>query len=138
MTLSKWALLRLLEGLFFSSMIFISSLTLFLSQRVPGFTDAAADLDNGAANVMKVEPCGTVGWCAVTAAHGLPVMDNCVSLLLRQCGLGQVPRMPGRKYGMRQRLKSLTGKQTRASLASIILTNVCCLRNKLDEVQANM
>lgn len=43
--------------------MFILSLALFLSQRVPGFTDAAADLDNGAANVRCY--CNT--W---TTSHG--------------------------------------------------------------------
>lgn len=86
----------------------------------------------------RQNPGGTAGRCAATAAHGLPDRDNCVSLLLRQCGPGRDPRMPGKKEGVRQRLKRLTTKQTRTLLASIILTNVCFLRNKLDEVQANM
>lgn len=74
----------------------------------------------------------------VTAAHGLLDMDNCVSLLLRQCVPGRDPRMPGRKDGVRPGLKKLPSKQTRTSLASIILTIVCSLWNKLYEVQANM
>lgn len=65
-----------------------------------------------------------------------PAPDKCTSLLLRQCGPVRVPRMPGRTGGVRQRLKRLTDKQT--PLPSIILANVCSLRHKLDEIQANM
>lgn len=85
-------------------------------------------------NSMKVTPSGTDGVLLLQHMD----MDKCVSLLLRQCRPGPDPRMPGRKEGLRQRLKRLTRKQTRTSLASILLTNVCFLWNKLDEVQANV
>lgn len=39
---------------------------------------------------------------------------------------------------MRQRLKRLTGKRRSPPLPSIILANVRSLRNKLDELQANI
>lgn len=46
-------------------------------------------------------------------------------------------RNRGRRGGVRQRLKRLSGKQRHPPLPSIMLANVRSLRNKLDELQAN-
>lgn len=71
--------------------------------------------------------------------YSVPDRYDCGSLLLRQHGLGHVPtRKLGRRSGVRQRLKRLAGKRTSPPLPSIILANVCSLRNKLDELQANV
>lgn len=47
-------------------------------------------------------------------------------------------RKRGRRGGVKQRLKRLTGTQKSLPLPSIILANVRSLRNKLDELQANI
>ena len=50
---------------------------------------------------------------------------------------GKTTRKRGRKGGLRQRLKRLTGKGVCPPLPSIMLANVRSLRNKLHELQAN-
>lgn len=73
-----------------------------------------------------------------------PNLDNCGGLIPRQHGLSRYywrkspMRKRGRRGGVKQRLKRLTGTQKSPPLPSIILANVRSLCKKLDELQANI
>ena len=73
-----------------------------------------------------------------------PNMDNCGELVQREPGRDHRRKAPvalryrGRRGGVRQRLKRLTGTRKSPPLPSIIPANVHSLHNKLDELQANI
>lgn len=73
-----------------------------------------------------------------------PNLDNCGELILKQRGPGcdhrqKAPkRKRGRRGGVRLKLKGHTGTKKCPPLPFITLANVRYLRNKLDELQANI